>query len=73
MADNGPGVPEALQSHIFEAFYTTKAIGKGTGLGLSVSRGIVEDFNGVITLSSSTDGAVFEVTLPMSHGHATAA
>ena len=73
VADNGSGVPEALQSDIFKAFYTTKAIGKGTGLGLSVSRGIVEDFNGVITLSSSTDGAVFEVTLPMSHGHATAA
>ena len=73
VADNGSGVPEALQSDIFKAFYTTKAIGKGTGLGLSVSRGIVEDFNGVITLSSSTHGAVFEVTLPMSHGHATAA
>ena len=73
VADNGSGVPEALKSDIFKAFYTTKAIGKGTGLGLSVSRGIVEDFNGVITLSSSTDGAVFAVTLPMSHDHATAA
>lgn len=73
VADNGPGVPEALQSHIFEAFYTTKAIGKGTGLGLSVSRGIIEDLNGVITLSSSTHGAIFDITLPLSPSVATAA
>lgn len=73
VADNGPGVPEAIQRDIFDAFYTTKAIGKGTGLGLSVSRGIIADLEGDLTLSSSEDGAIFTITLPVSDGVATAA
>ena len=73
VADNGPGVPDAIERDIFDAFYTTKAIGKGTGLGLSVSRGIITDLEGDLTLSSSRDGAIFNITLPVSRGVATAA
>lgn len=73
VADNGPGVPEALQCDIFDAFFTTKAIGKGTGLGLSVSRGIIAALKGELTLTSSEDGAIFTVTLPVSDGVATTA
>ncbi len=72
VADNGPGVPESLQPSIFDAFYTTKAIDKGTGLGLSVSRGIIADLEGELSLASSDSGAVFTVTLPLSHNVATA-
>jgi signal transduction histidine kinase len=73
VADNGPGVPDAIQQDIFDAFYTTKAMGTGTGLGLSVSRGIIADLEGDLTLSSSRDGAIFNITLPVSRGVATAA
>ncbi len=73
VADNGPGVPDAIQRDIFDAFYTTKAMGTGTGLGLSVSRGIIADLEGDLTLSSSRDGAIFNITLPVSRGVATAA
>jgi signal transduction histidine kinase len=73
VADNGPGVPDAIQRDIFDAFYTTKAMGTGTGLGLSVSRGIIADLEGDLTLSSSRDGAIFTITLPVSRGVATAA
>ena len=73
VADNGPGVPDAIQQDIFDAFYTTKAMGTGTGLGLSVSRGIIADLEGDLTLSSSRDGAIFTVTLMLSRGVATAA
>ena len=73
VADNGPGVPEALQCDIFDAFFTTKAIGKGTGLGLSVSRGIIAALKGELTLTSSEDGATFTITLPVSDGVATTA
>ena len=73
VADNGPGVPDAIQRDIFDAFYTTKAMGTGTGLGLSVSRGIIADLEGDLTLSSSRDGAIFTVTLMLSRGVATAA
>ncbi|MCK5679584.1 hypothetical protein KAI46_02085 [bacterium] len=35
VSDNGCGIPETVLEHIFEPFYTTKAVDKGTGLGLS--------------------------------------
>src|SRR5439155_22897507 len=39
--DDGPGVPQAIQSQVFDPFFTTKAPGKGTGLGLSTSYSII--------------------------------
>jgi C4-dicarboxylate-specific signal transduction histidine kinase len=63
--DTGPGIPEDLQTKIFEPFYTTKA-GHGTGLGLPVSRGIVEDLGGDLTVHSKPGaGARFVITLPL--------
>lgn len=41
IADNGVGIPEAIQTRIFDPFFTTKPVGKGTGLGLSISYQIV--------------------------------
>ena len=34
--DDGPGIPAAVRSHLFEPFYTTSS--KGTGLGLYMAR-----------------------------------
>ena len=31
IADDGPGIPQSIQSRIFEQFFTTKQVGKGTG------------------------------------------
>lgn len=63
--DNGPGIPEIIQSRIFEPFFTTKRQNKGTGLGLSVSRGIVRKLGGSLTFSSSPEqGTTFFLSLP---------
>ncbi|MGB9500106.1 MAG: ATP-binding protein [Dissulfuribacterales bacterium] len=63
--DNGPGIPEHIQSRIFEPFFTTKGQGKGTGLGLSVSKGIIRKLGGYIHLKrSSESGTVIMVSLP---------
>ncbi|HEY9889373.1 MAG TPA: response regulator [Candidatus Obscuribacterales bacterium] len=43
IADNGAGIPEALQNKIFDDFFTTKEIGKGTGLGLPICRQLIVD------------------------------
>jgi PAS domain S-box-containing protein len=63
--DNGPGIPEAAQSRIWDPFWTTKDEGEGTGLGLAVVHGIVAEHGGTICVESTPDtGARFIVTLP---------
>jgi signal transduction histidine kinase len=44
ISDNGCGMDEEVISHIFEPFYTTKAVGLGTGMGLAVVFGIVQSY-----------------------------
>lgn len=62
--DNGPGIPEEIQSKVFDPFFTTKEVGQGTGLGLSISKGIVEKHGGQINCQSSEVGAAFAIDLP---------
>jgi len=64
--DNGPGIPEAAQSRIWDPFWTTKDEGEGTGLGLAVVHGIVADHGGTICLETAAEtGARFVVNLPV--------
>ncbi|MGH7970911.1 MAG: ATP-binding protein, partial [Limisphaerales bacterium] len=63
--DTGVGIPEALQSRIFEAFFSTKPEGHGTGLGLTTARGIVRDHKGFVTFTSTLHkGTTFILHLP---------
>ncbi|MGI9419160.1 MAG: PAS-domain containing protein [Geminicoccaceae bacterium] len=65
VADNGPGVPEDLQSRIFEPLFTTKDVGSGTGIGLALCHRIVESHGGKIEVESVPGkGATFIVRLP---------
>ncbi len=64
--DEGPGVPVALRSRLFEPFVTTKEVGEGTGLGLAVCRGLVTAVGGAIGLDAAHErGARFVVRLPV--------
>ena len=64
VVDNGPGIAPPLQKKIFDAFYSTKG-SRGTGLGLAVSRKIVEEHGGALTLESEVGrGASFALIIP---------
>ena len=64
VVDSGVGMTPAIQEHIWEPFFTTKA--NGTGLGLATVYGIVKQFGGhVATHSQVARGTTFEIYLPV--------
>ena len=63
VADNGPGIPAAMEGRLFTPFASSKPT--GTGLGLCVCRRVVEGHGGRITADNRREGgARFTVTLP---------
>ena len=63
--DTGPGIPEEIQSRVFDAFFTTKPPGAGTGLGLHTCYSIVVNkHGGKLTFRSSPGKTCFTVWLP---------
>jgi signal transduction histidine kinase len=63
VADDGPGVPEALRPQVFEPFFTTKA--RGGGLGLAVAKRTAEIHGGDLTLECPpAGGTIVTLTLP---------
>ena len=64
--DNGVGMNHKTQQHLFDPFYTTKDVNKGTGLGLSIVYGIIEEFNGSISVISKINkGTKFTIKFPI--------
>lgn len=63
IADNGRGIPAAMQEKIFIPFFTTKA--DGTGIGLPLCRQIVKQHHGHLYLQHSRPRhTVFVIELP---------
>jgi len=66
VSDTGPGIPPHIIGRIFDAFFTTKAVGVGTGLGLAICQRIVTDMSGTLTVESEVGkGTTFRVSLPL--------
>lgn len=64
--DDGPGIPPAARTKIFDWFFTTKPPGEGTGLGLAVSREIIAVHGGTMRVEDTPGGgATFVVELPV--------
>lgn len=73
VADNGHGIPPAIQTKIFDPFFTTKPVDKGTGLGLSIITGIIKAHGGTIALNSAPgNGSEFILQFPYSNKPAAA-
>jgi len=72
VADDGPGIPVAEQSQIFERFYSnSRGPGEktGAGLGLAIAKTVVELHGGRIWVKSEGGrGSTFFFTLPKGDG-----
>lgn len=63
--DNGSGMSEKVQKHIFEPFYTTKSAGAGTGMGMGLVHSFVSQANGAIDIHSTEgEGTTVSLYLP---------
>ena len=69
VVDNGPGIPEHLQSEVFERFArgdtSRSRKGGSTGLGLAIVSAVVKAHDGTITLDSVPGHTDFTVRLPL--------
>lgn len=63
--DTGPGVPEGMETAIFQPFARARANSPGLGLGLATVRRLVEGYGGeVVAKRRQPNGASFVVELP---------
>lgn len=61
--DDGPGVPEDIQSFVFNPMITGRA--EGTGLGLSITQEVIQRHGGLINLEQFNDKTCFVIYLPI--------
>lgn len=67
ISDTGIGIPPENHERVFKLFFSTKGR-RGTGIGLSVTRKIIEEHHGRISLESEVGkGSTFIVELPLDH------
>ncbi len=68
VSDQGMGIPQEEQQHLFERFFRAKNAThvQGTGLGLNIVKKHVELMGGSINFTSQLEvGTTFEITLPI--------
>ena len=64
VTDNGPGIEPEVQERIFIPFFTTKPT--GSGIGLTISRQIMHQHHGSITVQSKTgERSTFTLLFPV--------
>lgn len=64
--DNGIGIEDAIISKIFDPFFTTKTTGEAAGVGLYLSRDIIQNHGGEITVTSvKNEYSEFTIVIPV--------
>jgi len=64
ISDTGTGIASGNVKQIFEPFFTTKG-DRGTGLGLFITKQIVDEHHGSITVETGSRGTTFVISLPL--------
>ncbi|MBB3329129.1 sensor histidine kinase [Microlunatus antarcticus] len=74
VTDTGPGIPDEIQSRVFERFTRAEVsrvrtpgaeTGRSTGLGLAIVAAVVEAHHGTVTVDSQPGHTEFVVSLPL--------
>ena len=66
ICDNGIGIEDTIIDKIFDPFFTTKPTGEAAGVGLYLSREIIQNIGGDISVKSEKDVYTeFTITLPI--------
>lgn len=66
VSDQGEGIPPEVHKHLFEAFFSTRMDKGGSGLGLYISKFIVMEHRGRLTIESDKlNGTIAAVYLPV--------
>lgn len=66
VSDNGPGVPDALVSGLFDAFSALTRSSANTSIGLNIARDAAEAHGGRLSYETSPEGgALFRLFLPL--------
>lgn len=64
--DNGPGMDAETLARAFEEYFTTKSPDRGTGLGLALSRELIRDAGGLMSIESRPGaGTRVRIELPL--------
>jgi nitrogen fixation/metabolism regulation signal transduction histidine kinase len=64
--DTGGGIPEEIQSKVFQPNFSTKT--DGMGLGLAITQKVIDDLSGTISLESKVGrGTTVEMNIPLRH------
>ncbi|HEX4058711.1 MAG TPA: HAMP domain-containing sensor histidine kinase [Galbitalea sp.] len=69
VADNGPGIPRAVQNELFERFArgdsSRSRVAGSTGLGLAIVKAVVDAHGGSVSAKSRKGATTFTVELPL--------
>lgn len=66
--DQGPGIPDEMQSVLFQPIQTTKGQ-QHAGLGLSITKNLVTEMGGSISCRSSDAGTEMQILIPVRNTH----
>ncbi len=63
VADQGKGIPAAVQERVFEPFFRGSGDTPGVGLGLAISRAVARQMGGDLVLVPVAQGTTFRLTV----------